>query len=262
MNITKDSLLPYMIYDSSVQYTDKISINPIKMENILLFQVLQQSITLRKDSTFRDKQIIKMNYLDFLLFAAIHPELENEYKIEHLSDYYRYAIQLIQMSLPKNSNLSLSDNGNIYINDELITPSMFDDLRRIIIILNGIDFDIDEFLNYDTEQRLLKAQKDQNRIENITDVANIEDYIDSLVILMNTSVENIKDMSIRKFWRYIKRYSAYDEYKILKSAEYSGMVTLKEPIKFWMNSIGEEDKYSKLKTDKEILFNKIDGANA
>ena len=140
------------------------------------------------------------------------------------------------------------------VNDEVITSQIFDDLRRIIIIQNDIDFDIDEFLNYDTEQRLLKAKKDLNKND---DKASIEDYIDSLVIAMNTTEERIMSMTIRKFWRYIKRYQLHESYTIAKTGECSGMVSFKEPIKHWMVSLEEDDKYKDLKTDENELRSKI-----
>lgn len=116
-----------------------------------------------------------------------------------------------------------------------------------------IDFDIDEFLNYDTEQKLLKSDNNHNK-----DKINIEDYIDSLVIAMHTTEEHIKNMTVRKFWRYIKRYQLYEGYTIAKTGECSGMVSFKEPIKYWMVSLEEDDKYKYLKMDENELKSKIE----
>lgn len=74
---------------------------------------------------------------------------------------------------------------------------------------------------------------------------------------MNTTEEHIMNMSIRKFWRYIKRYQLHENYTILKSGECCGMVTFKEPIKYWMVSLEEDDKYKHLKTDENELRGKI-----
>lgn len=133
---------------------------------------------------------------------------------------------------------------------------MFDDLRRIIIAQNDIDFDMDEFLHHDTEQRLMKAKNDLNKDKSR---ANIEDYIDSLVIAMNTTEERIMNMTIRKFWRYIRRFQLKESYTIAKTGECSGMVTFKEPLKHWMTSFEdlEEDKYKELKTDETSLRRKL-----
>lgn len=252
--ITKDILFPYLIYNKPVKYNENIILYPITMNDIVLFQTISQSITVRKNSTFRDKKIIKMTYLDFLLYCLGNEELEIQYKIVGLSQFYIYAFQLLQLCC-KDAQVALNQHtGQITINGELITSQIFDDIRRIIIIQNDIDFDIDEFLNYDTEQSLIKAQKhlDRDKVK-----ANIEDYIDSLVIAMHTTEDVIMNMTIRKFWRYIKRYNLHENYTIMRTGECSGMVTFKEPIQHWMISLDEEDKYKHLKADENELKNKI-----
>lgn len=254
MIINKDLLFPFLIYNKPVKYTENIVLYPVTMNDIVTFQTLSQSITVRKNSIFRDKKIIKMTYLDFLLHCLNNEELEIQYKITGLSQYFFYAIQLLQLCC-KEAEIALNQQtGQIIINGELITPKMFDDLRRIIIIQNDIDFDIDEFLNYDTEQRLLKAQKD---LEKDKDKANIEDYIDSLVVAMCITEDVIMNMTIRKFWRYIKRYNLHENYTVCKTGECSGMVTYKEPIKHWMVSLEAEDKYKHLKANESEIRSKI-----
>ena len=224
------------------------------MNDIVEFQILSQSIILRKNSTFNNKKLIKMTYLDFLFYCLNNEELENQYKIDGLSKYLFYAIRLLQLCC-KDADIGLiQQTEQITINGEIVTPQIFDDLRRIIIIQNDIDFDIDEFLNYDTEQRLLKAQKDLNKNQ---DKVTIEDYIDSLVIAMHTTEDRIMSMTIRKFWRYIKRYNLHENYTIMRTGECSGMVSFKEPIKHWMISLEEDDKYKHLKADENELRSKI-----
>ena len=254
MKITKESLLPFLIYNKPFPYKEYISLHPITMNNIISFQFLSKSITVRKNSIFREKKIIKMNYLDFLFYCFGNEEIEAEYKITGLSQYLYYFIELIRLCCYE-VKINIGEHfGELYINNILITPQIFDDLRRIIIIQNGIDLDIDEFLNYDTEQRLLKAQQDQNKNN---DKSDIEDYIDSLVIALNITEERVMNMTIRKFWRYIKRYQLHEGYTIAKTGECSGMVSFKEPIKYWMISLDEDDKYKDLKADEEALKSKI-----
>ncbi len=255
MKINKQMLLPFMMYNSPIRYSENIVLHPILMKDIIIFQSLESSITLRKNSTFREKKIIKMTYLDFLLFSAGNMELEIQYNILGLSNYYYHAIKLLQLCC-KDSDIRIEkDTGKFTINGEIVTSEIFDDLRRIIIIQNDIDFDIDEFINYDTEQRLLKAQKDLSRDD---DSVSIEDYIDSLVIVMHVTEEYVMNMTIRKFWRYIKRYNLHETYTIAKTGECSGFVKFNEPIKHWMRSIDDdEDKYKNLKTDESELRSKV-----
>lgn len=255
VNITKQSLLPYTMYNKPVKYDDYITVYPVTMKDIITFQFLESSITLRKNSIFRDKKIIKMSYLDFLIQSFGNTELEIQYDISGLSQYYYYAIQLLQLCCKTEIKL-VEKTGQFKINNEIVTPKIFDDLRRVIIIQNDIDFDIDEFLNYDTEQRLLRAQNDLNKNEN---KVSIEDYIDSLIIAMHVTEEYVMNMTIRKFWRYIKRYNLHETYTIAKTGECSGFVKFNEPIKHWMRSLEEDDKYKNLKADENELRGKISG---
>lgn len=256
VKIDKDTLFPFLIFNEPFQYSEHITLHPVTMKNIVSFQILSKSITLRKNSIFHDKKIIKMSYLDFILYCFGNDELGNEYGIPELSNYYLYIIKLLELCCPDSKIDICQDMGNIKINEEPITPQMFDDLRRIIIIQNDIDFDIDEFINHDTEKKLLQAQSNSNK-----DHANIEDYVDSLVIAMNTTENDIMNMTIRKFWRYIKRYQLHEGYKIAKTGECSGMVSFKEPIRHWMISLDQEDRYEGLKTDENSLKGKIANAN-
>lgn len=251
MKINKEYLLPFLIYNKPITYNN-IILYPVTMNDVIMFQTFSNSITVRKNSIFRNKQIIKMSYLDFLFYSFGNTDLENEYKISDLSQYLFFALQLLRLCC-KDQEVKIFQ-GNIFINNEIVTPEIFDDLRRIIIIQNEIDFDIDEFLNYDTEQKLLNAQHSVNKEEN---QANIEDYIDSLIIAMNISEERVMHMTIRKFWRYIKRYQLHEGYTIAKTGECSGMVSFKEPIKHWMASLEVDDKYKNIKMDENELKSKV-----
>ena len=251
MKISKEYLLPFLIYNKPITYNN-ITLYPVTMNDVIMFQTFSNSITVRKNSIFRNKHIIKMSYLDFLFYSFGNTDLENEYKISDLSKYLYFALQLLQLCC-KDQEVKIFQT-NIFINNEIVTPEIFDDIRRIIIIQNEIDFNIDEFINYDTEQKLLNAQHSVNKEEN---KANIEDYIDSLIIAMNISEERVMHMTIRKFWRYIKRYQLHEGYTIAKTGECSGIVSFKEPIKHWMVSLEVDDKYKNIKMDENELKSKV-----
>ena len=82
--------------------------------------------------------------------------------------------------------------------------------------------------------------------------------IDSLIIGLKVTEEYVSNLTIRKFWRYIKRINKHEEYEACRSGQMSGMVTFKEPIQHWMTSIEVTDKYENLKTDEEELRSKIE----
>ena len=100
--INETSMMPYLLYDKPYPYDD-IMIYPVKMGDILEFQIYQRCLVLRKNSWFPDKQIIKMTYMDFLFFCSNNPEYLNKFndKNDEMFDfsdsslYYFYFLQLL-----------------------------------------------------------------------------------------------------------------------------------------------------------------------
>ena len=257
MEISKDTLFPYLIYNKEIKYNEHITLYPIKMKDIITFQQYQIALTLRKDAIFQDKQIIKMGYLEFIKYACRNDELAQKYNIPLLPFYYDFIIGVLQLTCGEDVEIKYNTSTlDFSINDFLITDEVFDDLRKIIIIQNDIDFDIDEFMNIDTVKALEKAREFEAKKNK--EKADIEDYIDSIIIGLKVTEDYVSNLTIRKFWRYIKRINKHEEYEACRSGQMSGMVTFKEPIQHWMTSIEVTDKYENLKTDEEELRSKIE----
>ena len=257
MEISKDTLFPYLIYNKEIKYNEHITLYPIKMKDIITFQQYQIALTLRKDAIFQDKQIIKMGYLEFIKYACRNDELAQKYNMPLLPFYYDFIIGILQLTCGEDVEIKYNTSTlDFSINDFLITDEVFDDLRKIIIIQNDIDFDIDEFMNIDTVRALEKAREFEAKKNK--EKADIEDYIDSIIIGLKVTEDYVSNLTIRKFWRYIKRINKHEEYEACRSGQMSGMVTFKEPIQHWMTSIEVTDKYENLKTDEEELRSKIE----
>ena len=257
MEISKDTLFPYLIYNKEIKYNEHITLYPIKMKDIITFQQYQMALTLRKDAIFQDKQIIKMGYLEFIKYACRNDELAQKYNMPLLPFYYDFIIGVLQLTCGEDVEIKYNTSTlDFSINDFLITDEVFDDLRKIIIIQNDIDFDIDEFMNIDTVKALEKAREFEAKKNK--EKADIEDYIDSMIIGLKVTEDYVSNLTIRKFWRYIKRINKHEEYEACRSGQMSGMVTFKEPIQHWMTSIEVTDKYENLKTDEEELRSKIE----
>ena len=257
VEISKDTLFPYLIYNKEIKYNEHITLYPIKMKDIITFQQYQMALTLRKDAIFQDKQIIKMGYLEFIKYACRNDELAQKYNIPLLPFYYDFIIGVLQLACGEDVEIKYNTSTlDFSINDFLVTDEVFDDLRKIIIIQNDIDFDIDEFMNIDTVKALEKAREFEAKKNK--EKADIEDYIDSIIIGLKVTEDYVSNLTIRKFWRYIKRINKHEEYEACRSGQMSGMVTFKEPIQHWMTSIEVTDKYENLKTDEEELRSKIE----
>ena len=226
MEINKDTLFPYLIYNKEIKYNEHITLYPIKMKDIITFQQYQIALTLRKDAIFQEKKIIKMGYLEFIKYACRNNELAEKYNMPFLPFYYDFVIGILQLTCGKDAAIIYNTSTlDFSVNDFLVTDEVFDDLRKIIIIQNDIDFDIDEFMNIDTVKALEKAREFEAKKNK--EKADIEDYIDSLIIGMKVTEEYVSNLTIRKFWRYIKRINKHEEYEACRSGQMSGMVTFK-----------------------------------
>lgn len=256
MEFNVQNLYPFLLFDKEIKYNEKITLYPVKMKDILLFQQCQMAFTLRKDSIFQEKEIIKMQYLDFIKYACKNYELAEKYSLFFLPVYYDLILQLLKAVCGESAKITYNQNTlDFFINGVLITNEIFDDLRKIILIQNDIDFDIDEFMNIDTVNALEKAREFESKKNR--EKAGIEDYIDSLIVSLKVSEEYVSNLTVRKFWRYIKRISRREEYQSCRMAQMSGMVTFKEPVQHWMTGIETTDKYESIKTNEEELRSKL-----
>lgn len=256
MDINKNNLTPFLIYDIPFEYSDNITLYPVKMKDFFSFQQFHPAIILRKNEIFQEKDIIKMEYLEFIKYACRNIELAQKYNMPLLAVSYDYILQFLQIVCGEDAKITYnSETLDFAINDKLITNKIFDDLRKIIIFQNDIDFDMDEFMNIDTVKALEKAREFEAKKNK--EKADIEDYIDSLCVSLKVTGNYVSNMSIRKFWRIIKRIQKQEEYQSCHSAEMTGMVTFKEPLRHWMTSIEKIDKYDNLKADEKEVRGKI-----
>ena len=76
-------------------------------------------------------------------------------------------------------------------------------------------------------------------------------------------MQDIYDLTIRKFEKILQRVDAKLHYQIYLSASMSGFVSFKDEnaIKHWMNDLSKNDKYEDVKVDMETMRNKIEDVN-
>ena len=258
MEINEELLRPHLLFNSPFRYNEYITLSPVRMKDYIDFSIFSTALTLRKDAIFQEKKLIKMGYFEFIKYSFRNFELAKKYEENQLPYYYDFIVGLLQIICGQDAKILYnSSNLDLYINDFLITDEVFDDLRKIIIIQNDIDFNIDEFMNIDTVNALEKARAFE--AEKNKQKANIEDYIDSIVISLRVDEEYVSNITIRKFWRYVKRINKHESYNARLTGEMGGFVKFKEPLEHWMTTLDVEDKYENLKTNESELRSKVEG---
>ena len=158
----------YFYFDKPVPYKldeDKIIyIKPINVEDSEIFLSSSFVITIDKDS-IPDPKIIQMSYLQFIIESLFQA---NEASVQALVNICKICLGIEHLGLVKNKvgRICLIDQ----ITGDIINPKQFDDIRKIILKQNFVDYD-DEYIHPD----LKKALDETKRLKNKNlDMPNIE----------------------------------------------------------------------------------------
>ena len=210
-----------------------------------------------KQERTRVKKLMKLPFLWFLVYAF-------EYDNEQYGILVPLLCALLEL-VTKSNDIDIRveyDNNNEFKRCALIINGIefnykdFLEIRQIIFEQAGIEYS-DEFLNVDAEKAIKQGlQYDQQKSGYVP--PTFENLIDLLGMYLHKSTEEIvSTFTIRKFNNIIKYMSKFEEYKLLKSGEYSGGIKLKNPIPHWMSGFEKEDifKYENKDYHKSNLMN-------
>ena len=144
----------YFYFDKPVPYTIKdktIFIKPVSVENSEIFLSSFDILSIDKNS-LPDPKIIQMSYLQFLVEYLLKEE-ENVYRI----------VNILNLCLGfEKPRIATDELGKYIISDDIfkveINAKDFDNIRRIILYQNLIDYD-DEYINPDLKKALDEANQ-------------------------------------------------------------------------------------------------------
>lgn len=207
-----------------------IKIYPIKLRDYFIFNYVVECLLIDKNS-IPDAKVISMSYLDFL----IETSTEENKNIDRLS-------ALLYLVIDKNENeIKLyKDKGKniLEICGVFIDGKDFDNIKKIILDQNLI-----ETPDYTIQKEIRDKIEEGKRIRGKSSkMADLEDQMISLSISTGLSLENIYNMSYRKFVKSISRADLLLHYKIYLQAQMSGMVSFKDTsfIKHWLTDTSEK----------------------
>jgi len=227
----------FYIYDLPVEYKT-LKIYPVRMREYLQFFTVAQVLTLDKNSV-PDPKIISMSFLEYIIYAANDENF-----------YMTFLDGLLRISLHAHDEPIeyLADRKGLpffKIGGELFDKHDFEKIRTIIIeqnLLNPPDDKIQKSLrdSMEDEQRLRQKMSGNK-------TAGIEDQMIALMISTGLSMEDVFDMTVRKFIKTLERVDHKLHYEIYLAASMSGFVTFKDKtaIKHWLSDL-TKDKFSGL----------------
>jgi len=132
----------------------------------------------------------------------------------------------------------------------------FDEIRKIISEQNMIDLP-DERIQKNVRDSLEEARRFKQKL-NKNKVASFEEQMMALATYTGWSLDEIYNMTYRKFVLAIRRANQIIMSNIYLTASMSGFVSFKDKsvLKSWISDINEEDKYSDVKMSPEKLQSK------
>lgn len=136
-----------------------------------------------------------------------------------------------------------------------------DEITNIIFEQNCIEH-IDDTIQKEVRDAMEKAEFYKMK-QNAYKMGTLEDQMVCVLISTPLKLEDIYELTIRKFSKILARVDHKLHYEIYLGAQMSGMVKFKDEnqIKHWMADLTKSDKYSDVKVDAEAMHHKIDSAN-
>lgn len=244
----------YLTYDYPIPYKE-LQIYPATMKEYLEFHTYVTCLLYEKNSV-PNPRLISMSYLRYIFYLA---EEENS-----------IALHLLYMLLKLVLKIEAEDAIKFYKRDERAYFSIngveydsndFDKIKNIICIQNQIQ-QIDETIKKEVRDALKKAQEYKMQ-QNKNKMCSLEDQMLCVVISSSLKLEDIYNLSIRKFSKILERIDHKMHYEIYLSASMSGFVEFKnkDALKPWMADLENKDIYSDVKVDRDQVQNTIDGIN-
>ena len=213
-----------------------IDFTPVKIDRLIEFDTCIEVLKIKQEHT-RDKTLMKLPYLWFLAYASENYE---KYDKPEYGMFIPLLFGLLELTTNQTDIKIMTErktNGEyakciLLINEVEFSSNDFKEIRKIILEQNGVEYD-DQFIHESTLEAI-----NQGKIHDMKQSGYISPTVDDLVnkfcIYMKKSKEEVvRDFTIRDFNKFLVEISAFEEYKLLKGGEVSGMVKFKNPIPHW-----------------------------
>lgn len=249
----------FLYYDKPIPYKG-LNIYPATMQDYIDFQWSSNCLTVDKNS-IPDVNIIQMSYLEFIFYSSVAQE--NVGTIPYLQMLNVLLRIVLHKKESEDIRFYMDDNGNalIQIDGEVYNSDDFDNISQIIMLQNDIE-PVDETIQKELRDEMAKA-KEIRMQQSKKKMGSLEDQIICVLISTPLKLQDVYELTIRKFEKVLQRVDAKLHYQVYLTASMSGFVKFedKDAIKHWMSDFTPTDYYEDVKVDMEEMKNKIDGVN-
>lgn len=252
-----DKYTQYTTFDNPIPYK-KLLIYPPTLREYYLFHFLSDCLLIDKNS-IPDIKIITMTYLEYLFhtatvenekpyFAMFHNLLKLVLKRDE--DNFQVGKDVVYGSFDVDGRPGFAIDGEVYNSDD------FDVIKEIIIEQNLLE-PPDETIQKKLRDVMEEAKRYRQSL-NQNKMASFEEQLICVMISTPLKLEDIYNLTIRKFAKILERVDLKLHYQIYLGASLSGMVEFKDKsfIKHWMTEL-KKDKFDGMLTSVETVENKI-----
>lgn len=248
----------FFTYDKPVPFKG-LKIYPVKMDNYLEFTYYSQCLLVEKNSFSPDSSLSKEEKIKIISMSELEYLFLNSDK--DTSPFLTMLIGLLYLclGLKKEDKVTFDfDDGGkpfIKINEAIINAQDFIEIKNIICEQNLVE--LPDFTIQKEVRDAMKKAKQYEAESGGNKMASLEDLFVCALVSTPLNLEQLYNLTIRKFMKIIQRVDLKLHYQIYLSASLSGMVTFKDKsfIKHWMAEIIPNKNDGLL--DKESVENKI-----
>lgn len=247
-----DKPVPYKLANNNV-----ININPIDVQTAELFLWCIDIISIDKNS-LADPKYISMSYLDFIIqtFVMNEDKALAQEAVTKITNIFALCLGWKdEIKIGYNDRLKVV----LHLGDMTITGSQFEDIRRIILYQNLLDFD-DSYINPDVK----KAIEDTERAKNKNlDPPNLERRM--AIISAHTGISKSEQMTMtyRSHSALFREVYGEVDYTSARTAVLIGNMFSKQKSEFddWIYR-KKHNKYEKYFTSERDYNQSMGGATA
>lgn len=246
----------FYIFDKPVPY-GKLFFHPVRMQDYIEFFSFSDCLTIDKNSIsdIKDIENITMSYLEYMMK---YDDSKNVL-LGKLDRILRIVLNDKDNSLIIRYYKKTNENKALIIVDDVeIDSDMFDEIKTIICEQNMVELE-DYTISKEVRDALREARNFKNKGGN--KMGGLEDQILCLVSSTSMKVEDISNLTVRKFIKLLQRVDNKLHYEIYLAASMSGMVEFKDKsfIKHWMSDLDDKKGLDENLISKESVENKLSG---
>jgi hypothetical protein len=196
---------------------------PLKMKDIKYHRLLYQ-IFANPKMYIVNRDILRMSYLKFIVYVVqsnINPN--GSEMINYIQDFLT-KITKTECSIEYRETGKTGFDSvvlQIRLGDVILTEEDFDDLREIILEMNGLSVNYVEDYRPDLEESLIFTQRENEGVD-------LRDEIFTFSSLMKISIDEVSEYTLYQFKISFEKLMILKEYDLYQPLISSGQVSLKK----------------------------------